>query len=59
MKSIKLLRVDKNYENAYMHITFIVLIVFVPTFETKVTEYLCSGWVFFLQTNFGFLTSHF
>ena len=24
----------------------------VPTFDTKVTEYLCSGWVFFLQTNF-------
>ena len=33
--------------------------VFVPTFDTKVTEYLCSGWVFFLQTNFDFLTSHF
>ena len=26
---------------------------------TKVTEYLCSGWFFFLQTNFDFLTSHF
>ena len=25
----------------------------------KVTEYLRSGWVFFLQTNFDFLTSHF
>ena len=32
--------------------------VFVPTFDTKVTEYLCSGWVFF-QTNFDILTSHF
>ena len=31
----------------------------VPTFDTKVTEYLCSGWVFFLQTNFDFLTSLF
>ena len=31
----------------------------VPTFDSKVTEYLCSGWVFFLRTNFGFLTSHF
>ena len=30
----------------------------VPTFDTKVTEYLCSGWVFFLQTNFDLLTSH-
>ena len=35
------------------------VIVIVPTFDTKVTEYLCSGWVFFLQTNFDFLTSHF
>ena len=34
-------------------------LIFVPTFDTKVTEYLCSGWVFFLQTNFDFLTSHF
>ena len=34
-------------------------VVIVPTFDTKVTEYLCSGWVFFLQTNFDFLTSHF
>ena len=33
--------------------------LFVPTFDTKVTEYLCSGWVFFLMTNFDFLTSHF
>ena len=31
----------------------------VPTFDTKVTEYLCSGRFFFLQTNFDFLTSHF
>ena len=31
----------------------------VLTFDTKLTEYLCSGWVFFLQTNFDFLTSHF
>ena len=37
----------------------IKLYVIVPTFDTKVTEYLCSGWVFFLQTNFDFLTSHF
>ena len=33
--------------------------LFVPTFDTKVSEYLCSGWVFFLQTNFDFLTSNF
>ena len=33
---------------------------FVPIFDTKVTENLCSGWGFyFLQTNFDFLTSHF
>ena len=25
----------------------------------SVTEFLCSGWFFFLQTNFEFLTSHF
>ena len=31
----------------------------VPTFDKKVTEYLCSGWVLFLQTNLDFLTSHF
>ena len=40
-----------------VHLKFLFLIV--PTFDTKVTEYLCSGWVFFLQTNFDFLTSHF
>ena len=34
-------------------------LLIVPTFDTKVTEYLCSGCVFFLQTNFDFLTSHF
>ena len=33
--------------------------IFAPIFDTKVTEYLCSGWVFFLQTNFEFLTSLF
>ena len=33
--------------------------IIVPTFDTKVTEYLRSGWFFFLQTNFDFLTSHF
>ena len=31
----------------------------VLTFDTKVSEYLCSGYVFFLQTSFDFLTSHF
>ena len=34
-------------------------VLFVPTFDTKVTEYLCSGWVFFLQTNFDFLNAIF
>ena len=33
--------------------------VFVPTFVTKVTEYLCSGCFFFLQINFDFSTSQF
>ena len=31
----------------------------VPTFDMKVTEYLCLGLVFFLQTSFAFLISHF
>ena len=33
--------------------------IIVPTFDTKVTEYLCSGGFFFLRTSFDFLTSHF
>ena len=42
------------------HSCMIWILFIVPTFDTKVTEYLCSGWVFFfLQTNFDFLTSHF
>ena len=36
-----------------------VLFFFVLTFVTKVTEYLCSVWGFFLETNFDFLNSHF
>ena len=31
----------------------------VPTFDTKVTEYLRSRWVFFSSAKFDFLTSHF
>ena len=37
----------------------LIKFIIVPTFDTKVTENLRSGWVFFLQTNFDFLTSHF
>ena len=34
----------------------LIWLIVAPTFDTKVTEYLCSGWVFFLlQTNFDFL----
>ena len=39
--------------------------IIVPTFDTKVTEYLCSGWVFFLSSdkfrlfNWPFLTEFF
>ena len=29
-----------------------VLVLIVPTFDTKVTEYLCSGWVFFSSDKF-------
>ena len=28
---------------------FIILYFIVPTFDTKVTEYLCSGWFFFFR----------
>ena len=31
----------------------------VPTFVVEVTGHLCSRWVFFLLTNFEFLTSYF
>ena len=47
--SMKLVRLEQWVSHSF----------FVPTFDTKVTEKLCSGWVFFLQTNFDFLTSHF
>ena len=33
--------------------------IIVTTFVTEVTKYLCSGWNFFLQTNFDFLTKNF
>ena len=36
-----------------------MLYIVVPTFDTKVTEYLCSGDFYFLQTNFDFLTTIF
>ena len=29
--------------------------IIVPTFDTKVTEYLCSGWVFFSSDKFRLL----
>ena len=29
-----------------------LLRIIVPTFDTKVTEYLCSGWVFFSSDKF-------
>ena len=45
----------QNSKNFLLELTWLI----VPTFDTKVTEYLCSGWVFFLQTKFDFLTSHF
>ena len=35
-------KVDEYTRPSYQNET-----VFVPTFDTKVTEYLCSGWVFF------------
>ena len=52
---------NKNAAKFEFSIQVLVRIYFivVPTFDTKVTEYLCSGWVLFLQTNFGFLTRPF
>ena len=50
----------KITENSFLIMNFSVIFsIIVPTFDTKVTGYLCSGWVFFLLTNFDFLTSHF
>ena len=50
---------DTSYYVVLVGEVFGSVLLVVPTFDTKVTEYLCSGWVFFLQTNFDFLTSHF
>ena len=36
----------------FRKIIFNWLDVIVPTFDTKVTEYLCSGWVFFSSDKF-------
>ena len=39
--------------NIFLHDTLYSYIVFiVSTFDTKVTEYLCSGWVFFSSDKF-------
>ena len=35
-----------------MIMIMIIMIIIVPTFDTKVTEYLCSGWVFFSSDKF-------
>ena len=39
---------DKQYKE-YLQFSYELV---VPTFETKVTEYLCSGWVFFSSDKF-------
>ena len=49
----------KNFQFSFFFSFFPFCFIFVPTFDAKVTEYLCSGGFFFLQTNFDFLTSHF
>ena len=36
----RLIKMGKNF-------VFGCVLIFVPTFDTKVTEYLSSGWVFF------------
>ena len=35
-----------------LNVVFNFISVVVPTFDTKVTEYLCSGWVFFSSDKF-------
>ena len=52
-----LLNIKRQSENSGLRPDTSSLVV--PTSDTKVTEYLCSGGFFFLQTNFDFLTSHF
>ena len=48
---LTLIKVSEFLNSFRLHFDLIV-----PTFDTKVTEYLCSGWVFFSS---DFLTSHF
>ena len=53
--------VQKNKSNHFsvQKTEILAILIIVPTFDTKVTDYLCSVWFFFLQTSFDFLTSHF
>ena len=49
---------NNRFFNACLNFASIGHLV-VPTFDTKVTENLCLGWFFFLQTSFEVLTIHF
>ena len=40
-------------------IFFLDFLVIVPTFVTKVTAYLCSGWVIIFRKVMGFKDCHF
>ena len=52
------LKIKRFGNKAFFNSIWIAIyLLSVPTFDTKVTEYLCSGG--FFQTNFDFLTSHF
>ena len=58
--------VDKNCSSYNTHTkaheletSTIFYLIVVPILDTKVTKYLCSGWAFFLQTKFDFLTRNF
>ena len=45
------LQVTRIFNRELVYFSF-YSVVFVPTSDTKVTEYLCSGWVFFSSDKF-------
>ena len=40
-------KVVDNINSGLPNLSELLLTIIVPTFDTKVTEYLCSGWVIF------------
>ena len=39
-------------KNKFLSHGFMIIMIIAPTFDTKVTECLCSGWVFFSSDKF-------